>query len=198
MVEAVSLGPDSVFLLAIAGTMLLGMALFRLGFMTGGWSVRAYVLTVAFGLVAALAAFLITRAWVAMGFPMEADTLDQIYVFSYEINRILVALAWIAALLLLLRLIGLRGPLLWLARTGRMALTVYLAQTVIATSLFFGWGLGWFGAYSRAELMVVAVTVQLSLVLFANLWLMRFSWGPMEALWRRLSYGATNRSPTQA
>lgn len=189
MVESVSLGLDSYYLFAIAGTMFLGMALFRLGFLTGRWSTRTYLIIIALGLIAALLAHIQTRLWAATGFSEGADDLASIYRLTYDALRITVAMGWIALLLLTQRLIGLRGPLMWLAKTGRMALTVYLAQTLIATSLFFGWGLGWFGQYSRAELMVIALAVQLFLVLFANLWLKRFQRGPMEAIWRRLSYG---------
>jgi uncharacterized protein len=75
------------------------------------------------------------------------------------------------------------------ASAGRMALTVYLSQTVIATFLSYHWGLGWFGLLSPWQLLVLALLIWSALVLFSRLWLCIFEQGPMEWLWRKLEYG---------
>ncbi len=75
-----------------------------------------------------------------------------------------------------------------IARTGRMALTVYLSETVISTFLMYWWGLGWFNEVSRAEQVGLAVAIYLGLTIFANLWMIPFRMGPMEWLWRCATY----------
>jgi uncharacterized protein len=81
-----------------------------------------------------------------------------------------------------------------LERTGRMAITVYLAESLVMTALASWWGLGWFGSLGDLELVAVAVAGWAVLVLVANLWLARFPIGPVEWLWRRLSYGPATRA----
>jgi uncharacterized protein len=75
-----------------------------------------------------------------------------------------------------------------LAAYGRMALTNYLLQSLIATTLFYGYGLGLIGEVSRAGAMIIAVGIHLALIGFSILWLRVFRFGPMEWLWRSLNY----------
>jgi len=76
-----------------------------------------------------------------------------------------------------------------LAAVGRMALTNYLAQTVIATTIFYGYGFGLFGAVSRFPLMGFVVAIWAVQLWYSPLWLKRFRFGPAEWLWRWLTYG---------
>ncbi|MSR41944.1 MAG: DUF418 domain-containing protein [Phycisphaerales bacterium] len=71
---------------------------------------------------------------------------------------------------------------------GRMALSVYLCESILATAIASWWGLAMFAKLGDAELAVVSLGVWLALVLLAWLWLQRFKIGPAEWLWRRLSY----------
>jgi len=75
-----------------------------------------------------------------------------------------------------------------LAGAGRMALSVYLCETVCATFIFYHWGLGQFGQIGRPAQMGIVVAVYAVLVLAANLWLRAFRFGPVEWLWRSLTY----------
>ncbi|MCL4177183.1 MAG: DUF418 domain-containing protein [Verrucomicrobia bacterium] len=75
------------------------------------------------------------------------------------------------------------------ARTGRLSLTVYLLETVLATALAYHWGLGLFGRVDPAGQFLMAVGIWLLLVGFSHCWLARFKAGPLEILWRRLAYG---------
>jgi uncharacterized protein len=72
---------------------------------------------------------------------------------------------------------------------GRMSLTVYLGETVLATALSYWWGLRLFGRVGPAEQVGLAVLIWLALAAFSTAWLALFSQGPMEWLWRRLAYG---------
>jgi uncharacterized protein len=77
-----------------------------------------------------------------------------------------------------------------LATAGRMPLTNYLLQTLIATFIFYGWGLGFWGKVGPALELVLAVGIFfLVQIPLSRLWLRRFAMGPMEYLWRVLTYG---------
>ncbi|NMH26842.1 DUF418 domain-containing protein [Flavobacterium silvaticum] len=72
---------------------------------------------------------------------------------------------------------------------GRMALTNYLMQTVFAISIFYGIGLGFGGKTGLVYVESIAVGVYLVQICYSRLWLTYFSFGPMEWIWRCLTYG---------
>ncbi|MFO0880370.1 MAG: DUF418 domain-containing protein [Gemmataceae bacterium] len=82
-------------------------------------------------------------------------------------------------------------PVRMIASAGKMSLTVYLSETVIATGLAYHWGLGLFGTIGPAGQLAIALGIWATLVVASHLWLRRFQRGPMEWLWRRLEYGPT-------
>ncbi len=74
-----------------------------------------------------------------------------------------------------------------LASVGRMALTNYLAQSLLLTGLFYG--LGFYGSASVGFAVGAMVVVWALELLWSRPWLARFRFGPAEWLWRRLTYG---------
>lgn len=82
------------------------------------------------------------------------------------------------------------GPWLqaWLAPAGRMALTNYLTQSLVASCVFFGYGLGVYGELGRAGQSLFVLAVFALQVLASRWWLARFRYGPMEWLWRAITY----------
>lgn len=72
---------------------------------------------------------------------------------------------------------------------GRMALTNYLMQTVIAIGIFYGVGLGLAGQLAPAAWVGLGLTVFAGQIAFSRLWLFRFRFGPVEWLWRCATYG---------
>jgi uncharacterized protein len=71
-----------------------------------------------------------------------------------------------------------------------MAFTNYLTQSVILTTIFWsGRGLGLFGAFDRDELWLFVFGVWALQLVWSPLWLSRFRMGPLEWVWRRLTYG---------
>ena len=76
-----------------------------------------------------------------------------------------------------------------LAPLGRMALSSYLGQTVVGTLLFSGLGLHWAGLVGPTLLWALAAAIILGQLLLCRWWLHYFRFGPMEWLWRSLSYG---------
>lgn len=75
-----------------------------------------------------------------------------------------------------------------LAPAGRMALTNYLAQSLIASLVFYGYGLGLFGEVGRAAQVGFVLVVFAAQVAFSHWWLARFRFGPLEWLWRAGTY----------
>jgi len=72
---------------------------------------------------------------------------------------------------------------------GRTALTNYILQSVIGTWIFYGLGLGYFGTVSPLEGVGLAIGIYLIQVWASGLWLRWFRFGPLEWLWRTLTYG---------
>ncbi len=80
-----------------------------------------------------------------------------------------------------------------LARVGRMALTNYLLHSVIFTGVFYWWGLGLFGELTRPERLLLVPLVYGALCVTSWLWLRHFRMGPMEWVWRSLTYWKVQR-----
>ncbi|HYD80746.1 MAG TPA: DUF418 domain-containing protein [Paucimonas sp.] len=74
-----------------------------------------------------------------------------------------------------------------LAPFGRMALTNYLTQSLIAATFFYGYGFGNWGI-SRVSQMGYVVVIALAQIAFSHFWLSRFRYGPLEWLWRAVTY----------
>lgn len=107
----------------------------------------------------------------------------------------LLSLGYVAVFALYWR--SVRGSGHLFVASGRMALSHYLGQSLVCVLLFYGIGLGLFGRVSFGMGLIMAVVVNLLLALLCRAWLKRHPQGPMEALWRRLSYGPTRHASAQ-
>lgn len=76
-----------------------------------------------------------------------------------------------------------------LAAPGRMALTNYIGQSVIGMLLFYGIGLGWGASIGLTQTEGIVLIVYLCQMGFSRVWLFVFRFGPLEWLWRMLTYG---------
>jgi uncharacterized protein len=85
---------------------------------------------------------------------------------------------------------ALRAVVRWLAPAGRMPLTNYLAQSLAMGVLLSGWGLGWGATLSVAGLALLALTIVAVQIVASRAWIARFGDGPVEALWKRVTYRA--------
>jgi uncharacterized protein len=81
-----------------------------------------------------------------------------------------------------------RRLLAWLAPVGRMALTNYLLQTVICVFIFYGYGFGQFGRFGARAATLIALAIFLFQIFVSALWLKYFAYGPLEWIWRQLTY----------
>ncbi len=174
------------------GMMLLGMALMRLGVFTAARSTRFYVRLTAlgYGIGLPLAGALAAGAVAGDFDPVRMRLLS----LGYDLNRIAVAMGHTGAVLLLCRAAATVAPFVrrWTARlaaVGRMALSNYIGQTILGTLFFYGYGLGLFGRLERAALWIVVVAIWCVQLAVCPIWLRRFRFGPLEWLWRSLTYG---------
>ena len=75
-----------------------------------------------------------------------------------------------------------------LAAVGRTALTNYIGQSVIATFIFYGFGLGLFGYVNRIGQLFFILAIWAFQLLTSSWWLTHFRYGPLEWIWRLLTY----------
>lgn len=168
------------------GMMLVGMALFKLGVLTANCSDTLYRRMLVIGL--------------GVGVPLSVGGLvlherngwDVLYSpFVGQIPNQL-ATPFIAAGYIGLSMLWSRTNVLdWLqdglSNVGKMALSNYIAQSLIATFIFYGYGLGLFGSVGRAAQLLVVVAIWGLQIAVSSWWMMRFRYGPLEWLWRSLS-----------
>ena len=76
-----------------------------------------------------------------------------------------------------------------LQAVGRLALTNFLLQTLICTTLFYAYGLGLYGQFGPPAAALLAIAIYLFQVALSLLWTRRFRFGPAEWLWRSITYG---------
>lgn len=100
------------------------------------------------------------------------------------------SLGYLALFALGLGVPALSRVLSWLAPAGRMALTNYLLQSLVAALLFHGYGFALWGQLGRAAQVALVLAVFGMQLVLSALWLSRYRFGPMEWLWRWLTYGA--------
>lgn len=170
-----------------SGLMLIGMGLMQLGVFAATRSYRFYA-------VLALAGYGLGLPIVAYGiYDNIAHQLDLVYQFIVGghfnyVGSLFVAMGHVGIVMLICKAALLRGPMARLAAVGRMALSNYLLQSLICTTLFEGWGFGLYGRLDRFALLGVVASVWLLQLIVSPIWLRHFRFGPMEWLWRSLAY----------
>lgn len=174
--------------LEILPLMMLGMALFRNGFLTGGWSASAYRRTAAVFMVPGtlLTLLLIWVQWHS-GFDVMVTT-NAFVVWGLP-ARLMMTVGYAALLLLLIRRLAGSGLLERVTAAGRVAFTNYLGTSIVMTFIFYGYGLGLFAAVPRAPLYLFVVGAWVVMLGWSKPWLDRFAYGPFEWLWRSLARG---------
>jgi uncharacterized protein len=171
------------------GLMLVGMALFKTGYLTGAWEPARYRRWAAwcFGLgipgAAALAAMEINSGFDA------AIVFGSAVAWSMPFD-VLLAMGWAALVILWVKRGGMRPLRDRVAAAGRMAFTNYLMTSIVMTAIFYGYGLGLFGDLNRFSLWLPVVGMWALMLAWSKPWLERHHYGPLEWLWRSLSRGS--------
>lgn len=101
----------------------------------------------------------------------------------------ILGMAYIAAIVLIMRNAKVAKLLHPFSSAGRMSITVYIMQSVIGTLIFYHYGLGLYGKISLATGTWLAFAIYIIQVVFAEIWLSKFKQGPIEKFWRFLTYG---------
>ncbi len=168
--------------------MLLGMALYKYGVLQGDRPRGFYKLLMAGGFTVGL---LVNASEVYRA--VDADfALLSVFAqmqFTYHIGRLGMALGYIGLLLLIMDAHFWSGLRRRLACVGRMALTNYLMHSLLAVFLFTGAGFALLDELTRAQLYGVVLAIWVFQLLLSPWWLQRFRFGPVEWLWRVLTYG---------
>ena len=169
------------------GLMLVGMGLYKLGVFSAALPARTYKKMILAGLIFGLP-LIIAGVWYheATDWALEVGFLGGMQ-FNYW-GSLLVALGWVGVVMLFCQ--GWSGSRLYrsLAATGQMALSNYLMQTLICTTLFYGHGLGLYGSVERTGQILIVFAVWAVQLLWSPWWMARFRFGPFEWLWRSLTY----------
>jgi uncharacterized protein len=158
-----------------------GLGLFKAGFLKGRAPAAAYLAAIAAGGAA--------LAYTASVAPSPSEPLN-IFSLPVAISAALtplVTLAYASALILAAKAAG--GLLRPLAAVGQMAFTNYLTQSLVMTSIFFGGRGGMIGTVDRPELALIVLGVWALQLVWSPLWLSVFAMGPLEWVWRCLTYG---------
>ena len=169
------------------GLMLIGMALFKWRVVTGERHADFYPRLFVTGWLLGLPIILLGVI------RMSAASWETFYsfflggLFNYW-GSILVSLGWIGLFISLWKAGALNGLAAQLVAVGRMAFSCYILTSIICTFVFYGHGLGMFGTVSRPGQLLVTLAVWVTLLIVAPWWLERFRFGPLEWLWRSLTY----------
>jgi len=107
----------------------------------------------------------------------------------FTLGALCMALGYGAGIVLLIQRDFWKKCLAPLQAVGRLALSNYLLQTLICTTLFYGYGLGLYGKVGPAVAALLVIVIYLFQVALSLLWTRRFRFGPAEWLWRSLTYG---------
>jgi uncharacterized protein len=179
--------PNTVFFMPdTIGLMLLGMAGYRSGFLTGEWDDASYHRVAKIAIPIGLAAGAAIVAY---------DILSGFYIIGVFSAFVIIATPFITAMAFgyaaLIILASRRQG--WLAQriaaAGRCAFTNYLGTSLVATFIFYGWGLGLYGSLSRWQAWLLVPLVWLAMLAWSKPWLERFNYGPFEWAWRSLARG---------
>jgi len=175
------------------GFMLVGMLLYRIGWLQAEAPRRTYAILVIGGYgiglpLKAIGAFADWRLFMGGGAEFWQFWLPAL---TMQAARLLVTLGHVGAFLWLWKTVGWR--LRPLQALGRMAFTGYLGQSILGAIAFSGFGLALWGRLSLAELWLGCAIIWTIEIAFAIAWLSRFSMGPFEWVWRALTYGQMPR-----
>jgi uncharacterized protein len=169
-----------------AGMMLIGMALLKLGILNAERSTRFYLAMMAIGYGVGLSVNVYEmNLLVSSNFGYVA--VGQSFL-TFELGRVPITLGHVGLVMLICR----NGWLSWLtsklAAVGQMALTNYISHSIICAIVFLGIGFSMYGELQRYQLYYVVFAIWIFQLIISPIWLRHFRFGPLEWLWRSLTY----------
>ncbi|HUF24736.1 MAG TPA: DUF418 domain-containing protein [Vicinamibacterales bacterium] len=174
----------------VLGLMLIGMALLKLDVFTARRDPASYAK--------------LAGAGFAIGLPLVAFGMRQNWKHGWSVEYSMffgaqwnywgsafVSLGYIGLFMWIVRTGALAGLTARLAAVGRMAFSNYIFQTIAATTIFYGHGLGLFGSVERTAQLAIVLAVWTVQLIASPIWLRHYQFGPLEWIWRSLTYGAS-------
>jgi uncharacterized protein len=173
----------------ILAMLLLGVYAYRKGYFHHVSANRPFISKVAvYGLLLGVIGNLMMATLAGNEGPFPPTPTAIVGVAGYAFGVPALALGIMASVTLLWQSGVWRRLLGVLAPVGRMALTNYLLQTVVCVTIFYGYGFGEFGQHRAAAVTAMALGIFVLQVITSGLWLRFFAYGPMEWIWRQLTY----------
>jgi uncharacterized protein len=169
-----------------AGMMLLGMALYRLGILSGQASQKVYQTLILLALIIGFPFIGFGIYWnFSHNWPLQSMFLGS--QFNYW-GSILASLGWIAVIILIHQHQAWRFITSRFSAVGRMAFTNYIMHSLILGFIFYGHGLALFSKIDRLGQSLIILGIWAFQLWFSSWWLNRFQYGPLEWFWRVLTY----------
>lgn len=170
----------------VLSMMLLGMALYKMKILSAEKSYRFYGLMAIVGYGIGLAVnYYETQLIIEGNFSMLAFSKSFL---TYDLGRVFVAIGHIALIMLFCKISILKWLKHALAAVGKMALTNYVMHSIFAMFIFTGAGFGLFGTFQRHELLYIVFSIWVFQLIISPIWLKYYQFGPLEWVWRNLSY----------
>lgn len=169
--------------------MMIGMALFRNGFLTGVWASADYRRAALRWLPPGLLLTLLAT-WVQWRSGFDSLVSINAFLAWAGPGRLMMTIGYAALFVLLIQRCASSAWMARVAAAGRMAFSNYIGTSIVMTSIFYGYGLGLFGSVDRMTLYLFVIGGAAVMLLWSKPWLDRFLYGPLEWLWRSLARGA--------
>jgi uncharacterized protein len=181
-----------IFLTRIVGIFLFGLYIWRQGYLRHavehlGWWRRAQRIGLPVGIAGNL--IVVALDWIYDPNPMRPSVLAFAMFAIQSVAIPALSLGYVATIVLLWQDAVWQRRLLPFTYVGRMALTNYLLQSLICTTIFYSYGLGLYGRVGPLLDLAFAVVIYSLQIPFSRWWLSRHAYGPMEGMWRVMTYG---------
>lgn len=176
--------------------MLLGIALYKWGFLTLKWTQAQYIKTIWIGYGIGLPLVIFSFVYNTIHFPNVEAGLKYIETHSimwvsliYDFQRILIMMAHVALVILIYQKGYFKRLMSGLRAVGQTAFTNYIMHSVICTLVFFGYGFNQYAQWEYYQLYYLVIGIWILQLIVSPIWLKYFLFGPLEWLWRCLTYG---------
>ncbi|SMD45376.1 uncharacterized protein SAMN00777080_4025 [Aquiflexum balticum DSM 16537] len=176
--------------------MLLGIALYKWGFLTLKWTQSQYIKTIWIGYGIGLPLVIFSFVYNTVHFPNVETALAFYEIHSinwvsliYDFQRILIMMAHVALVILIYQKGYFKLLMNGLRAVGQTAFTNYIMHSVICTLVFFGYGLNQYSEWEYYQLYYLVIGIWIFQLIVSPIWLKYFLFGPLEWLWRCLTYG---------
>lgn len=170
----------------ILSMMLIGIALFKWKILSAEKTYKFYGIMTALGYLIGLSInYYEIHSIMEANFSLLSFSKSNI---TYDLGRVPVAMGHVGLIMLFCKSPVLKWLKSSLAAVGKMALTNYVMHSVFAMFIFTGAGFGLFGTFQRFELLYIVFAIWIFQLILSSIWLKYYQFGPLEWIWRNLSY----------